>query len=163
MVVTGRFDRMLNMGGSTMLSFVIPTYMAKYVQLKDIDYKIEITEVKSKRSLQQNKYLWVLINKIAQAQQMDDMDIYTQLIEMANIEAVFFESVPQGKRYLQESFKVVKEIEDRVSAKGVKTVLYKCYFGTSHFTVEEMSAFIDRTLDYATQCGIDVSEYGDYF
>lgn len=162
MIFNGKFDRLLNMGGDSMVSFIIPTYLAKYAQFSDVDYKIEVTEIKSKRSLQQNKYLWVLINKIAKAQQMDDLEIYTQLIEMSNIESVFFEGLAKTKQILQEQFRVVKEVETRTSPKGIETVLFKCYFGTSHFSTEEMSTFIDRTLDYAVNCGIDVTEYQDY-
>ena len=50
----------------------------------DKDYTIEIKERKSKRSIQQNKYLWALIRELALKTREDDMNLYVKLLESAN-------------------------------------------------------------------------------
>ena len=62
--LTGKLDRILKSDTSTIVSFAIPNYMARYIDCeRDKDYKIAITEVKSKRSLQQNAMLWRRLNE----------------------------------------------------------------------------------------------------
>ena len=90
---------------------------------------------------------------------MLELDVYCQIIEMAKIRTEFIETIPEAITRLSSVFRVVKELEQRESKKGNKTVLVKCYYGTSTFDTKEMSDFIDVLLDYAIQIGIDVSEY----
>ena len=159
MIITGQYDRILKDTRNAILSFVIPSYQADLNLEQGKDYKIEITEMKSKRSLWQNKYMWAIIDKIAKHEGMLELDVYCQIIEMAKIRTEFIETIPEAITRLSSVFRVVKELEHRVSQKGSKTVLVKCYYGTSTFDTKEMSDFIDVLLDYASQIGIDVSEY----
>ena len=159
MIITGQYDRTLKDTRNAILSFVIPSYQADLNLEQGKDYKIEITEMKSKRSLWQNKYMWAIIDKIAKHEGMLELDVYCQIIEMAKIRTEFIETIPEAIARLSSVFRVVKELEQRESKKGNKTVLVKCYYGTSTFDTKEMSDFIDVLLDYASQIGIDVSEY----
>jgi predicted RNA methylase len=163
MIVTGKFAQLTRIGGSALLSFVIPDYMAKYLTLEEKDYKVEITELKSKRSLQQNKYMWKYIHEVAKKQGMDDDEVYCQLIEMANIEAEYLTIIPEAMQRLKERglFRVLKIAEERISSKGVKTLMVKGYYGTSTFNTQEMSDFIDRLLDYCQHVGVDTSEFNE--
>ena len=45
-------------------------------ELKEGLYCLEIKKPKSKRSLNQNAYMWAIIHEIAQELQQDDMEIY---------------------------------------------------------------------------------------
>lgn len=159
MIITGQYDRTLKDTRNAILSFVIPSYQADLNLEQGKDYKIEITEMKSKRSLWQNKYMWSIIDKIAKHEGMLELDVYCQIIEMAKIRTEFIETIPEAITRLSSVFRVVKELEQRESKKGNKTALVKCYYGTSTFDTKEMSDFIDVLLDYASQIGIDVSEY----
>lgn len=158
MIITGTFDRILTDSKNAILSFIIPSYQ-KIELDRDKTYKIEITELKSKRSLWQNKFCWALIDKIAKHEGMTDLDVYCQIIEMANIRTEVIETLPEAIERLSKVFRVVKVLEERTSKKGNSTVLLRLYFGTSTFDTKEMSDFIERLLDYARQIGIDVSEY----
>lgn len=161
MITTAKIDRILNLEKDIIVSFVVHKYMLEEFKKIDInkDYKIEITEVKSKRSIFQNSMMWAIIDKIAKHEGMLELDVYCQIIEMAKIRTEFIETIPEAITRLSSVFRVVKELEQRESKKGNKTVLVKCYYGTSTFDTKEMSDFIDVLLDYASKIGIDVSEY----
>jgi len=159
MIISGKHDRTLKDKSQSIISFVVPNYQAEIEFKTDQVYKIEITEIKSKRSLWQNKMMWALINEIAKHEGMSDNDVYCQIIELAKIRTEFIETIPEAITRLSQAFRVVRVLEERTSQKGVKTVLLKLYYGSSTFDTKEMSDFIERLLDYAAQIGIDVREY----
>lgn len=165
MILTGKLDRILQNKNESIASFVVPNYQAKSLEEMDETkvYKIEITELKSKRSLFQNKYLWALIHDISRIQGMDEVDVYCQIIKMAKIKTEFIETIPAAIERLNKVFRVVVERDRRVSTKGIETVVLECYFGTSTFDTHEMSEFIEKLLDYASESGINVSEYGGFY
>ena len=162
MILTGKLDRILKDSTQTIVSFAIPNYMARYIDCeKDKDYKIAITEVKSKRSLQQNALLWNLISEIAKASDLlpDEDRIYMELIKLAKIKTVHIQTIPEARNDLLKAFRLLHEKERRTSDKGVETVVYECFYGSSTFTQEEMTRFIEVTLYYAEQHGISTKEY----
>ena len=160
MIITGKFDRVMKMKNETIVSFSIPNYMARYLdELTNEEYKLEITKVRSKRSLQQNKFAWEVIGKIASVQGMDPDDVYCQIIAMARINTAFIETTPEMALEIRKVYKQMIPREYRKSSKGIETCLYEVYPGTSKFNIEQMSVFIDRLLDYAAESGIDTKEY----
>lgn len=165
MIVTGRYDRTLRDESTSIVSFSISNYLANHMELeRDVDYKLEITKVKSKRSLAQNRLIWELIGKIAQSENGNgDTDyVYCQIIKLAGIKTVYVQTVPQAKADLLKAFRVVIDKDSRVSEKGVETIVMECYYGTSTFDQEEMSKFIDCLLNYAAEMNIDTREYQGY-
>ena len=52
----------------------------------DKEYSMEIKEVRSHRTLQQNKYMWALIHEIAHHESMNqsEVEVYTLALEEAN-------------------------------------------------------------------------------
>lgn len=158
MILTVRFDRLKN----GLLSFTIPLWQEKNVILdSDKDYKLEITEIKSKRSLRQNALMWTVIHKIATKIGMTDDEVYCNIIEMANLKAVYLQTVPMAKVDLLKVFRVVQEAEThiRTSENGIETQVYKCYYGTSKYDTSEMNEIIEQTLAYAHKCEVDVREF----
>lgn len=165
LVMVGKPDRLYMHHDQAVVSFIVPTYQGNYFETLDPskEYKIQITEVKSKRTLQQNKYMWKLIHAIAKATREESYDVYCNIIKMAKIETVFIQTIPEAVEKLRENetFRVVVERDKRKSPKGVDMVVVEGYFGTSTFDVKEMNEFIEQMLDYASTVGVDLSEYGD--
>lgn len=163
-IIANYIRRVVNEQGEMEITFSLRDYHFKRQaqSLENIPYSIEIKEVKGKRTLQQNAYIWALIHEIDLAingHKSDEMSIYCNLIEMSNIQVVPLETIEAAKPELEKTFRVVKEIERRKSIKGADTVVYKCYFGTSHFNKEEMSRFIENLLDYAQEVGVETAYY----
>lgn len=165
LILVGKPDRMYVHHGQAVVSFIVPTYQGNYFETLDPnkEYKVQITEVKSKRTLQQNKYMWKLIHEIAKATREDSNEVYCNIIKMAKIETVIIQAIPEALEYMVENktFRVVIERDRRKSPKGVDTIVAECYWGTSKFDVAQMNEFIEQMLDYATTVGVDLSEYGD--
>lgn len=165
MKLLGNFvRRVVNEQGEMEVTFSLHDYHFKQqaLELEKKPYNLDIKEIKGKRTLQQNAYIWALIHEIDRAingHRSDEMSIYCNLIEMSNIRVIPLETIEAAKPELEKSFRVVREVERRKSIKGTDTVVYKCYFGTSVFDKEEMSRFIDNLLDHATEEGIDIAYY----
>ena len=159
-VINGKIKSVLNDEYVSNVIIEIPRYQAeRFTEIeKDKDHKIEIKEIKSKKTLQQNNKIWALITDIAKTQDIiPNVDrIYLQLLEMAKIKTIYIETIEEAKKTLQQGFRVVIERDKRTSAKGVETVVYECGWGLSKFNTEEASRFIDCLLEYANQCGVDV-------
>ena len=122
------------------------------------EYSIEIHEIKSKRTLQQNKYLWALLREIDVAMNgkpTDEYEIYIMALERANAKYELLVCTPQAENILKESFRAVKFIKPF----NDKTNIYKVYIGSSQMNTKEMGILIDTVLDIANEVGIDTYEY----
>lgn len=138
-------------------------------KLKQIDtnklYVVDIKEFKSKRSLEQNSLMWGLIDKINKkingfkATKQSELEIYRQLIEMAQIKRELVATIEEARPTLESTFRVVREVGKLKTDKGQELTKFLLYKGTSQFNTEEMSRFIDSLLDYAVKSGVDVREY----
>lgn len=129
--------------------------------LKQGDYVLSIEKVKNARSLQQNAYLWELIGQIdlkENGNRTNTEQIYLNILTKAGAKVEFLQGLPEVKPLLEQFFRVVKEVDRRTNDKGVETVVYQCYIGTSKMNTEEMARVIDVAIEYASQLGID-SEY----
>ena len=119
--------------------------------------KVEIKRQKDKRTLKQNRYIWLIISMIDEKINgycSDEMNIYCQIIEQAKIKTDYIQTLEGAKKRLEDIYRVVKEIEKRGNS-----VLYRCYLGTSQFTKEEMTRFIEVLINRAYQEDIDVVQY----
>ena len=58
-----------------------PIELIQYLYNQDKEKKFTIKEFKEKRSLSQNSYCWLLINKIANILRLSKEEIYLQMLE----------------------------------------------------------------------------------
>lgn len=124
---------------------------------------IEIKKPKDKRTLKQNAFIWEIIHQIdrkVNGFKTDEFSIYKELIKESKIKCIFIQTVEEAKKELEATFRYVEEIEKRNSEKG-QSVLYRCYYGTSKFTKQEMTDFIEALIDRAYKEGIDICNYLD--
>ena len=131
------------------------------INLQDGKYDVEIREIGSKRSLDQNAMLWGVISEISKKLYGDISEkenIYLQLLAMSGAK---YEFIKVEKRVLEEkaleklgirNYKVVKENEEENS------VILMVFYGSSTFNTKEMNQLIETTLNYASNCGVDVDE-----
>ncbi|MDO5062003.1 MAG: hypothetical protein Q4D77_02410 [Peptostreptococcaceae bacterium] len=124
---------------------------------------VEIKRPKDKRSLEQNAYIWKiidLIDKKINGYCSDKMSIYCALIKAAGIKVDYIQGLEQIRPRLEEVYRVVELVEYRATDKAA-TALYRCYIGTSQFTKSEMSDFIEVLISRAYEEGIDILMYED--
>lgn len=134
-------------------------------QLKsDEEYFVEISKQTKKRSLNQNAMLWALIGEINEkvngTKSADDsIQIYIQIVKMtgAKVETLTMrkDAYEDFKARTSDVFRGYTVVYEWRNRNGVEFVQVLCYYGTSKLNTEEMSAVIDKTLEYAAEVGLD--------
>ncbi len=114
---------------------------------KTKDYQFEINEVKSKRSLGQNKLLWEIISDLSKEMQDDEMSIYALLLEACNAKYDYYKGLESQKENLLKAYRAVRIV--RYDDDGL--VVFKCYLGSSKFSVREMNQLIDKAIEWASE------------
>lgn len=115
--------------------------------------KAEITRLKDKKTLQQNRYMWELISQIAKKQRQDEMDVYCQALQEANAKYTWLKGFPETKEKLLEVFRAV-QITRYEEENGKKIAIFKCYQGTSKYDKQEMADLLEIIVCWAEELGI---------
>ncbi len=157
--------------GDKQIVFTVDNYVDKALldNLKsDLSYSIEVKEVKSKRSSQQNKYFWALVHEINLAlndRPIDDMDIYIMLLEKANVKFEYIACTKGAEQGLKKAFRAVIEVKETTfkDNQGKNLIMYKCFLGSSKMDVKEFNILIDTALDVASELGLDIVYWNEVF
>lgn len=123
------------------------------------EYVVKIEKKGKARTLEQNRYLWKLINEIGRVQQgraVDDTELYCDLLEKANVKWDIVEVIPQAEQRLRDYFRRIRFLD----TDGYKNQ-YKVYYGSSKFNTKEMSELIEAALDWAEDAGIPQAYWRD--
>lgn len=115
--------------------------------------KAEITRLKDKKTLQQNRYMWELISQIAKKQHQDEMDVYCMALQEANAKYTWLKGFLETKEKLLEVFRAV-QITRYEEENGKKIAIFKCYQGTSKYDKQEMSDLLEIIVCWAEELGI---------
>lgn len=165
MKLIGHYDRTFrDYDGNAVISFVVPNIRHQNLA-KELDpektYSLEIKEVKKKRSIEQNKYMWALINEIDIAingRPCDDWAIYIMALERAGAKCDYIAALPETEPALKANFRAIKYIKD-IDLNGKPGRMYKVFIGSSKMNVKEMNLLIDTVLDIAEEVGIETDYY----
>ena len=134
---------------------LIPDIVSKLMKM-DLTklYQVEIKEYKHKRTIEQNKKLWVLINEIAKATGNDEMQVYCSILEKANVKTDYIITAINMEDTLKKSFRAVKFIRMQ-EVNGKDCYVYKVYLGSSKMNTTEMAELLDITLNVCGELGIN--------
>lgn len=124
-------------------------------------YKCDIDIARSKRSIEQNKLLWKVINEIAKATHQDDMDVYTAVLERADALSEYIITAKEMENALRETFRGVKFIRKQ-DVNGKECNVYKVFLGSSKMNTKEMAELLEITIQIATEYGIPTVDYEEY-
>ncbi len=122
-----------------------------------------IQKALNKRTLNQNAMMWELCEKIAFAHNggrtggVTAWDVYTEAIERFGGKYEYIECLKRAEPMLREHFRAVKYIKPFDKEKDLH--IYKCFYGSSKFTTEEMNQLIDGLLDEASALGIETDRF----
>ena len=115
--------------------------------------KVEIKKVKDKKTLQQNRYMWELINQIAKKQNQDEMEVYCQALQEANAKYTWLKGLPETKEHLLRVYRAV-QITRYEEEHGKKIAIFKCYEGTSKYDKQEMMELLEIIVGWAGELDI---------
>ncbi len=125
----------------------------------DKEYSMEIKEVRSHRTLQQNKYMWALIHEIAHHESMNqsEVEVYTLALEEANAKYIYLLGTPEVEDELKKNFRAVRVVRPTIE-NGKEFIVYKCFIGTSKMDTKEMTKVVDIIIAWAKELGIETDE-----
>lgn len=123
------------------------------------EYILELKEVRSKRTLKQNKMLWSLIHQIAGHKDMnqDDVEIYISALEDANAKYIYLLGEREVEDELKKNFRAVKVVRPTFE-NGKEFIVYKCFIGSSKMDTKEMKKLLDIIISWAEELGIETNE-----
>lgn len=160
-------DIVFDAEGNGIVSFKISNLhhkeMVKELNKED-NYSIDINVVKSKRSIQQNKYLWALLSEIdkelngGRSKGMD-WDLYLVALTRCNAKYEYICCLKDAEKLLKEQFRAVQYIKPFDDDKGLH--IYKCFYGSSKMNTKEFTDLIDTVLDMAAEVGIETSYWSE--
>ena len=130
---------------------------ALYDELKDVPVSIEIKKAQKHRSMEANRYAWVLIDQIAARQHVKKSEIYRNAIRdiggvsstgMMKTDAIpIFREIWESKGLGNQI-----EVEDTEEETGWSSV--RIYYGSSTYDSAQMSALLDSLIQDAEALGI---------
>lgn len=153
--------------GNAVVSFLVRNFHHASM-LRGLDkektYSVEIKEVKSKRSLEQNRYLWKLLHEIDVAingeRSNDEWGVYIQCLERAGAKFEYIGCLPEAEEMLRENFRAVKFVKP-IDLNGKRGHMYKCFIGSSKMDTKEFSLLLETALDMAQEAGIETTYYNE--
>lgn len=125
-------------------------------ELNDADtYACEISKPKSKRTLSQNAYMWVLLDRIGKATQQTKEMVYQSIIKRVGIFDVLCIQDIALERFIQcWQYKGIGWVCDTDTSKIAGCTNVICYYGTSTYTTAEMQRVIDEVTIECNDLGI---------
>ena len=145
--------------GNLEITFAISDYNSKANTEEKELYSLEIKKPRSKRSLNQNAYLWSLIHELALKMDEDDLDVYIKLLNESKAKYEVLKVLSEAENDLKKCFRVVKLIKYDVNK---DYAYFQCYYGSSTFTTDEMNKLIDTAISWCNELNIPTLE-GDIY
>lgn len=147
--------------GDLEITFAVSDYNSKAntEELEKEQYLLEIKKPRSKRSLNQNAYLWSLVHELALKMNEDDMDVYIKLLNETKAKYEILKVLAIAENDLKKCFRVVKLIKYDTNK---DYAYFQCYYGSSTFSSEEMNKLLDTTISWCNELNIPTLE-GDIY
>jgi len=159
-IIANYTRKLIDDNGNVEITFTVDNWAFKRIvnDLMKQPYILDISAPKNSRSINQNNYLWENITKISRELNIDKIDLYCQLLEMAGIKAIVMTVPKETVERLKDYFRVVKPTPSQVERNDgqIEVLVYE---GSSKFNTKEMSELIDRVKDYAAESGIYIDDY----
>ncbi len=121
---------------------------------EDIEYSIEIKPIRSKRSANQNRYFWKLLHELEKESKQDVMIWYAHLLEETNCKFTHLMGIDNIDKELLGAFRAVRKMGKR-EVNGKEVMVYRCYYGSSKYTIAEMQELIEVLLKYCAEYNIE--------
>lgn len=163
MRLIGNFKEVVRDGkGNVVVSFAIENYSQQQLlnQLKEQKYSIEVKDYKDNRTLQQNRYMWLLIREIDKtingvASAESEMSIYISALLKAGAKYDYVSCRPELEDALKRTFRAVQYVKPFNEEKGSN--IYRVFYGSSKFDKNEFALLIDAIKQMGYECGVEMT------
>lgn len=120
-------------------------------------YNVDFKRYYSSRSLEQNRLMWKIIQKLAKETDNDEWDIYIQGLEKADCLSEYLMILPEAFESIKQSFRAVKVCERR-DYNGKQMLVVKVFVGSSKFDTQEMTELINYFIKLASEFGVYIGD-----
>ena len=120
----------------------------------DVDYVVEIKKAKSKRSLNQNALFWKLLHELEKQSNIDVMIWYANVLEETNCKFTHIMGIDGIEKELLGAFRAVRKLGQR-EVNGKEVMVYRCYYGSSKYTIKEMNELLETVMRYCAEYDIE--------
>ena len=121
-------------------------------QLDRIDIKAD--KHRKKRSLDANAYAWVLMQKLAEANDTDRWSTYLLMLQRYSREFTFVICKEKAIDKLKELYRTCIDLGE-VNVNGTTGHQMQVFFGSSTFDTKAMSVFLDGIVSECKELGIE--------
>lgn len=153
-----------SLGGQAEITFTAPKSVVKAFEgLGDKPLTVTVKEFRQKRSLSQNSYLWVLLDKLAEKVNRSKEDIYKIFIRDYGV----FEILPVRNDAAERFIKLWEArglgwvCEDLGESKLNGYTKLIAYYGSSTYNTQEMTRLIDAVVQECRELGIQAMPLSD--
>ena len=139
------------------------TYYCKELKVGE-EITIDFSDKINERTRNQNALLWKVIHAISveinglRATSDDDLKIYCELLEKANVKYEMFQCTKEAYEELRKAFRTTYVVMTR-NVKNKELLVVKCFIGSSKFNTKEMNQLIDLAIDEAMKLGLDIEQF----
>ena len=146
-----KLDSAKMVDGGLFLQTADPTARRFVYEFKPGDF--EITKAKQKRSLNSNSYAWQLMTQIGNALRMSKEEVYFDMLKnygqggAISVEERFVENFKRTYKY--------HESLGKSDLKGKTFEHFRFWVGSSEYSRQEMSIFVDGIVQEAKQLDIE--------
>ena len=148
----------LNRDGSQNVTVTVAAdFGGMYDELKDVPVEITIKKAQKHRSMEANRYAWVLIDQIAARKHLKKTEVYRLAIrEIGGVSREMLmktEAVPMFTR-IWENQGLGNQVEVVDTEEETGWTSLRVYFGSSTYDAAQMSALLDSLIQDAEALGI---------
>lgn len=120
-------------------------------ECKDLD--IRVKKHRDKRSINANAYLWVLLQKIAEATHTTKEEVYLFMLQRYSRAFTHVIVKEQAVERMKELYRTCIDLGE-VTVGGTKGHQLQVYYGSSTFDTKEMSVLLDGVVSECEGMGI---------
>lgn len=123
------------------------------VDLEGKDLDIKLIQHKKKRSLDANAFFWAIVGDISRKLGTRSEDVYVELIKRYGSYTTLSARIDAYKK-LSELYRLVDVVGTYMNVDGSEWATFRCFYGSSMYDVQEMSALINGALEELDEMGL---------
>lgn len=121
---------------------------------QDVEYSVEIKKIKSKRSIQSNKFLWAMLHQLEVITRELAIDWYIKSLVDTGAKIDYIWGATKTEDILNKSFRAIQRVKfERM--KKLDGYWYRVIVGSSKFNQEEMTLLLDTVIRYCHEHQIE--------
>lgn len=125
--------------------------------VRNTPFRVALTEVGNRRTLNQNALMWALIHEISIKLSQSDEDTYINALELAEAKFEYVACLPEAEHILTNNYRAVK-LMNSFEHNGKTFNQYRVYDGSSRMNTKEMGKLLDAVIQMAVELDIPVEE-----